>query len=829
MSRKRAPSCAHEETLVCHQGEVLAFRLRPAHPAADAPAALHVRRMAFDAGSGTFVPRSAATFRFREEENMSALQVARCGRVSDFRVGLELPYAMMRTRGDGSAALRFLLLLLHADDTFETRLSFTLDREFEDSVRVLGGPSVLWRRGDALCLLSSASARVVGVPDVTARVLWAGEVADVGAVLLGRRGDGDLCFYALDRRETLRGACAVPAAYRDVTHARVCAAEVLGDRLRVSLLALTASGRLVWLRDGAPTRVCRLPPGRARAVQPLDAGDGKRFFVVSLDAGQACAVCGSSFQVAAAWGDVHAVLVDDFVGRGTEQVLLLLRNGSNSDRLASFVLTDLGDIHYSSEAPGLGEEDGARDSRRLLIPPLRAALQVGAAAVGGLRRQLALKDKVLARSFAALLSLVHGKDGRAPRTQQVKLMVSTLKEAGLVPLWGEDEHRVPSSEPRDPPGGCRGCTRPVEKTWYRVLDDKLVVGVQTAPAWEASGRALTLSLLVDRTHGAGSRPVRCRTRLIRLSARSGPAAHGMPPRAGGDANAATWACPAEPQQTSDGRRAPGRRSARLVTALTSLPPLLALRRCRCTLLLHVGEGGPDDRARDRYVLCGRLGLDLEDVAHGTHVMTFPEKTRLDGVEDLGALLAATRRSCFRVTSPDYVLNVVHEWLSDRMQCDVVPDSPDLRFCRRPGSFYGTVFRWRQTSPFQGLLTVHSRNRTVLLQCLHDLVRRLPVRTFLGRVDSERDDELVINRLAWTVEQELRALDALPPVLARLEGDFLRSCEDPERDVYLCRRELRRTPGTFRNADGGPWFRNMLLQAARWQLQSDLAAQKLTHA
>lgn len=55
----------------------------------------------------------------------------------------------------------------------------------------------------------------------------------------------------------------------------------------------------------------------------------------------------SFFQVAAKWEKISSVLIDDFLGLGSEQVLLLFQDSLNSGCLSSFIITDLGDINYS--------------------------------------------------------------------------------------------------------------------------------------------------------------------------------------------------------------------------------------------------------------------------------------------------------------------------------------------------------------------------------------------------------------------------------------------------------------------------------------------------
>lgn len=52
------------------------------------------------------------------------------------------------------------------------------------------------------------------------------------------------------------------------------------------------------------------------------------------------------FQVASCWKNVESVLVDDFAGIGTEQILVFLKSDSISETLKAFHIADFGNINY---------------------------------------------------------------------------------------------------------------------------------------------------------------------------------------------------------------------------------------------------------------------------------------------------------------------------------------------------------------------------------------------------------------------------------------------------------------------------------------------------
>ena len=81
---------------------------------------------------------------------------------------------------------------------------------------------------------------------------------------------------------------------------------------------------------------------------------------------------------------------------------------------------------------------------------------------------------------------------------------------------------------------------------------------------------------------------------------------------------------------------------------------------------------------------------------------------VEHMEDLFTLLAAWHRACFQITSPMFALTSVRVWLLEHMKCEVLKEFPEIWFCKRPGSFYGTLFNWKQRTPFEGILVVYSR-------------------------------------------------------------------------------------------------------------------------
>lgn len=309
-------SSNEQERLLCYNGEVLIFRLSKGDVAGKGPAEipiLQVRRMVFDRGARAFIQKSTGFFMLKEEN--SHLKIVCCNCVSDFRIGINLPYVMIQCNKKNT--FRYVLLFLHSTNKFEKRFSFRLSHELKDGVSVLNGPLVLWKRAEKFYLISSLNGKVMTVSVNFSSVQWAGEIENLGMVLLGPKAcflseEGctqklsksdyaiwktTFCVYSLENEEVISDAYIIPPAYSSVvTCVHVCATENVNNQLRMSLIALTRKNQLISFQNGAPKSVCQLPFGDPCAVQLMDSGGGE-LFIVSFKSNDICAVWKKNFQV----------------------------------------------------------------------------------------------------------------------------------------------------------------------------------------------------------------------------------------------------------------------------------------------------------------------------------------------------------------------------------------------------------------------------------------------------------------------------------------------------------------------------------------------------
>ncbi|XP_037678508.1 Fanconi anemia group B protein isoform X3 [Choloepus didactylus] len=519
-----------------------------------------------------------------------------------------------------------------------------------------------------------------------------------------------------------------------------------------------------------------------------------------------------------------------------EQVLILFKDSLNSDCLTSFQITDFGSINYCSNTLDDNEDilfEDKQESFSLVVQALKRRLKIGLTSVWELQKHLLLKEKVISKSYKALINLVQGKDD---------ITISSEEEEGLVLLCGEKENPVHIFD--ENLDNFQDSEHPIEKMWYRVIDDSLVVGVKTTSSLEPSLNDMALSLVFDHTCSSSSLLIKCENRVIKLSMDSFPAPPSVPYEIGSEAKRIKLAPYSKEEKSYVCEQLSKKDCVQIITAVTSLSPLLALGNFCCIVLLQIRERKNGNHSEDRYISCGRLCLSLEDISRGKYIVTFPKDKPIEHTEDLFVLLTALHKFCFQITSSGYTLPPLKTWLLEHMKCEVIKEFPEIWFCKRPGSFYGTLFSWKQSTPFKGILIVYSRNQTILFQCLHNLIRGLPINCFFKKLKLGSEDFLT-DHLALTLEKELVTLSSLSSALAEVESNFVQRCEaskqkssvivaalsDREEAIQQYRKELQRekeqiTLGMNLKVSGAR-YREIILKATEVQVKTDLVAQKLT--
>ncbi|NXT19515.1 FANCB protein, partial [Syrrhaptes paradoxus] len=868
-----------QEQFLSYNGEVIIFQLskpKSVEGAADKTMDLCAKRMAFNRDTKLFVQKSSGVFSMRASH--FKIEIICCSSTTDSRTGIILPCILIKKKKRNNV-VKYLLFLLHSSNQFEQSFHFKLDYELKEDIRLFTGPSVLWRHANKLFYISSNTCTVLSAPVQLSSVVWTGEIEGEGTVVLGIRTaclpesededefstsdraiwGSEFFGYAIETQKMLPSTCFMPHAYsRVVSSVYVCKNEILKKQLRISLVAVTRKNQLIWFQDGFPKGVCELPYEEPHSVKTAVTSSNDLLFIVSFASGNICVVQRrDSLQVASKWQKVKSVLVDDFVGSGSEQLLLLFRDDSNTDALSTFKITDLGEVDYGNginykyDVPAA---EGLQENGLLTVRALETRLQAGCTSVRELQQHLRLKKRVILESCRALIDLVEERPHILPTANEVKCKrgCRSLLNEGLVSLW-DDVENPPRSLSKESASASRVPEHFTEKLWQRVVGDSLVVGVKLTESFYLSLSDVSLSLVMDQDSSSISPIIECRNKIIKLnkafsaSADSSCQIEPPPKKMKLDLHSKNHLKKEFPKRCSRVRLD----GAKTVIAVTDLSPLLAFHRVRCIVLLHAKKQKRQNdnlqESKKITVVCGKILLSLEDISDGKYsVKMLRDNSYCTGsMEDILAALAVSVRFSFQIISTDCTLTPVNSWLLGEMECTPFKECHDNIFCHKAGNVHGTVFNWTLKNPFEGVLTLFCRNLSVLFQCLHSLTRVLPpscdvklLRSGTRGVLAEQlalalEKEMLAwrssffskeskteNSLTWGNEPGKNISDApVASLLASEEGvqQFRKKLQNEREESVLSMNQMM----------NGALYREIALKIAEAQLSSDMIVWKLS--
>ncbi|NXB78056.1 FANCB protein, partial [Donacobius atricapilla] len=871
---------SEQDQFLSYNGEVLVFQLsRPKHAeeADDKTINLCVRRMVFNRDTKLFVQKSSAVFSMASH---AKIEIICCSCTTDSRTGIILPCILMKKKKRNN--VKYFSLLLHSSNQFEPSFYFKLDYELKEDVRLFAGPSLLWRHANKLFYISSNTCMVQSAPVQLSSVVWTGEIVGEGTVVLGVRAaclpetedpdefsisdraiwGNEFFGYTIQTQKVLAGTCFMPHAYsRVVSSVDVCKSERLKKQLRISLVAITHKNQLIWFQNGVPKGVCELPYEKPCSVKPVLTSSNDLLFVVSFASGNSCVVQRrDSLQVASKWQKVKCVLVDDFIGSGSEQLLLLFKDDANTDVLSTFKITDLGEVNYASDVNykhDIPAAEGLQENGLLTVRALETRLQAGWTSVRELQQHLGLQKRVILESCRALIDLVEERTHILPNSKEVKcrrwarsFLNSAKPFEGLVSLWDDVENPADSlsKETSLAPEVPEHFT---EELWQRVVGDSLVVGVKLTESFHSSLSGVSLSLVMDQDFSSISPIIKCQSKIIKLnkafSALAVSSQIEPPPKK----------MKLDLHSKNDLKKEFPKRSSRIqldgaktVTAVTSLSPLLAFHRVCCVVLLHARKQNHQNdslqQSKKITVHCGKILLSLEDISNGRYsVKTLRDDSCCTGsMEDILAVLAVSVRFSFQIVSCDCTLTPVSSWLLGEMECTPFKECQDNIFCHKAGNVHGTIFNWTLKNPFEGVLTIFCRNLTVLFQCLHSLTRVLPPSCSVKLLKSGSKGVLT-EQLALSLEKEMltlknslflkgtKAEDSLTwgnESGNKINNVPLASLLDTEEGVQQFRKKLQNereeSVRSMNQTMNGTLYQKIALKLAEAQLSSDMIVWRL---
>ncbi|KAM8977031.1 Fanconi anemia group B protein [Pelodytes ibericus] len=755
-------------------------------------------RKSFEPISGKFTEISTGQYSFPPSACAIDLVCADC--VADRRTGIQVPCFLLKSqrKKKGKLLSQFTLLVLHISNDIECCLEFKVDTDNMQDTQIRDGPTVIWRCHETLQYISPLTPGIVTAPINFTSVHWVGSIEPGDLLILGTRktdcGNApststvdrtlkstSFMVYSTETKKSMCGACFLPHPYSNVIRClHVCTIKELDGTYKTSVVA--ASGKqLIWFNNGVPKEVCQLPFENPCELQAAFTSRGDLLFVISFDSGDACAIWKDSFKIAATWLQVKHVLVDDFIGVGFDQILLIFKDDPNNlSDPQDFKITDSCDINYPVSETAIGKEDesaedGLQENRLITVQALEARLQAGLLSLQELQHDLQVKDEVIRSSCEALIHMVQGKE----------VIVQPKDKEDLISLWDDVEPSYDSMNEDI----CHLQEVPeclVEKVWHRIIDDLLVVGVKLDESSYESLSDTGLSLIMDQETASLSQVTKCQSNVLKLAI--SPAlvsAYQEEPMAKkqrldccikGNLSEDCFSKPCSPTYQND--------LERTVTAVTELSPLLALNNTSCVVLLHARRKNQPDcllRSEKLIVPCGNISLSLEDVLKGTHTVSVFEHCQ-GSLEDTFAVLSAYQRCSFHLLSVDYTLDAVEVWLMEQMQGKPIQHIPEIICSDTAGSLPGTLFIWDPKNPCEGTLTVFYRSDSTLMQCLHSLNCALPPSCAINTTPLTGKDSLTAN-LARSLEEELLSLrSSISSAESRAEKELSQRCKMKKRNT-----------------------------------------------
>ncbi|XP_049583963.1 Fanconi anemia group B protein isoform X1 [Syngnathus scovelli] len=726
----------------------------------------------------------------------------------------------------------YKLFTVSSTNQLEPCVEFSLPYKPNGDVSILQGPTVLWMHADAVFHAPSDSGGVIRVPLQLSHCLI-GELPlhKKQVFILGQQqcSSQQTVAYFLGSGRTLDGAVILPPPYISITRCiSVLSAQQTGDVLRCTVVAATANQQLVYLENGVVEDTCALPFQKPEDIQVVDTGRNGVIFVVSFNQGHVCAVWKDTFEVAAQWSDVISVHVDDYLGCGTEQILLIFKDDCVSGQpLEHFIITDLCGISFSR-----GEHSRQRantsplpENQILTIQALESRLQSGLSELQELQGEVRVKERVVQQSVRALTDAVHNREPNLTRPEQEGLVCLLESDDESKEEATDDKTQVMPAVPRRPQ---------VDRLWHRVVDGRIVVGVILAADSLVSAVGASLSILTEAGHGSTPAVIQTQSRALWLPA-LGPSPSAA---ASSSSSAATFSEPAAKRSKRHDAVGPNDlNTARLaVTAVTRLAPLLNSAHVKCNVMLHYAprqEASVLAGVPALTVLhCGQVTLDIH-ADFKLQLLSNPELKTAEAQEDLLCLLAVLDHCVFRIDSPDHSLGDVDGWLQRRVGCKKVEVSPQHRLFASQGLSSVSLLCWRRISPFQGELAVHS-SHLQMLQHLDVLLGYLPASSSIQPIRGSRR-EGSSEMLALALEKEVASLrEFVSPLLCGEQEDeesMSESIETPEpgtpEGLQKCRLAWqqdveRRMQNLDRRLDVSR-YRKFIQELTVAQLDGDLAA------
>ncbi|KAI4898791.1 hypothetical protein NFI96_026048, partial [Prochilodus magdalenae] len=778
-------------------------------------------RMAFGQDSGGFFNKDGRVSSIYKNASRE-VNMVNCTSAVDIRTRQKVPCILLRLRKKATQGFKYMLYSLEGLTSAKLHVELVLPYEIDDDVSVFRGPTLVWSRKDRVFYTSSEAGGVREVP-IRLSVNFIGElplcqrrIGILGSEVLSGEANrrNKMLLYFLEDGRTFSGTCLLPEAYSSVVRCMmVLSAEEGEGLLRSTVLAATCRKQLVRFENGLPEDVCVLPYEDPFSLRIVHVGDGGCFIVVVFDHGNVCAVWKDSFKIAACWTGVSSLLVDDFVGCGSEQMLLMFEEPAK-EILGKFLITDLCGFHYScggSDSEDLHQSDQAQENVLLTVKALDSRLQCGQAFLQELQRDLSVKERVLQQSVTALCDLVSDREHILPSPQQ----------EGLVCLWDEEDEEEEIDYALDEKMQTETGDRPLEvkRFWYRVIEKSLVFGILFTPKTDMLEENVTASILLEPSCGEAASVIQSRSKTLPYPELL-PTAALDPPAAKKSKTPTVDLRAHRPLQLA-------------VLTVTDLTPLLTSSRVTCSILLH----SPTSKSETAVHQCGRVSLNIKDVLQGAfhpRVLTDCSIVSDESKEDLLSLLAAFELWLFQIESLEHTLVDVSGWLVDRLGATAVGVSPQHLLIKSAQPSSVLLVHWQPCGPFKALLQVYGSDQFAVLRFLDSLCDFMPASHNIRplRASSPRGGSQDPSAF---LEREIRILkDGVASLLRgeqdvdrqRFQGGTRRVPASPEQLQHFreeWHREQEKSSKMLRPMVDASQYRRLMDRLIQTQLEGDISA------
>ncbi|XP_068560950.1 Fanconi anemia group B protein isoform X1 [Cebidichthys violaceus] len=720
------------------------------------------------------------------------VDVVKCKCAINVQKRVTTPCVLVTKKSEKGVSFQYSLLTLNSSNRLESCIEFKLPYQMRDNVSILRGPTVVWSHAGNVFHASLQTGEVRQIPIQLSHCvigelpLHEEQVFVLGLQILpdecsNTHSTGQALGYFVQSGQVFDGNMILPHPYVCITRCiLVLSAEKVDDVLKSAVVAATSNQQLVLFENGIVKDACQLPFDQPENIQVVNTGRNGCLFVISSHQGHVCAMWKETFQIASHWSSVSSVHVDDFLGCGTDQLLLVFEDhGITEQPLEKFLLTDLCGISYSR-----GQDSGAPttpppppENDLLTLRALESRLQSGVTVLQDLQREMRVKSRVLQQSVQALTNAVSGRE----------TLLTQHEQEGLIALWdcddddddgGDDESK--DEKTQDMPAVS---SQPqVDKLWHRIVEERLVVGVILTTDSSVPVTSVSLSILTETGQSSTPAVIQAQSQVFWLPVpcSSSSSSSSSPPLSA----AYTFSEPAakRSKQHNVGRPNDLNTCRLAVTAVARLTPLLNSGCVKCRVMLHYVQ------RRDAFagvsnptpvvLHCGQVALDIHSNLQ-TQLLKTPKLKTDDAEEDLLSLMALLDRWVFHIDSPDHSLGDVDGWIHKLAGCRRIEVSPQYLLLNSSGPSALMLLHWHQISPFQGEFSVHS-GQLHMLQFLDSLLAYLPTSCSIQSVKGTRGQGAA-QILSLVLEKELVSLRECVSLLL---------CEEEEEEEEEKRKSLR---------------------------------------